>query len=122
MIRFLRLFQSFVNLENARMALASEAQSLRDRLAYAESESAHWREQYAAVNNDNILLLKSMVNEQTQRQNGLVRFPEAWSMPANLAGPQEGPTHAGLPIMTPSQKVERRYQDFFRQARDKQSA
>lgn len=118
MLRFLRLFPSFVDQESANMRLSVEAQSLRDRLAYAENEATHWRAEYSKVNEQNSLLLKSMVNEKTQRENGTVRFPEAHHLPANLAGPQPGPSRAGSTIRTTSQMVERLNRQFFQEAKN----
>lgn len=115
MIRFLRLFDAFANLERKVTAAEAETASLRDRLAVAENDSQHWSGEYVRVQNENSMLLKSMVNEVTQRSTGYVRFPEAHALPPNLAGPQPGPTSGGRTISRASATVAGAHQAFLDQ-------
>lgn len=85
MLRFLRLFQAFRDLEAESIRWNTERTYLSDQNTYLQSQVHIWSDRFMEVNREKELALKSIANVGFQAEFGVPRFPEAWKLPEDAA-------------------------------------
>lgn len=109
--RFLRLFPSFLRIEDAYRVHEQEIVRLQDRLEAAQSDRVKlWDTMQEALRGER-LAYQSAINHAVQRMGGGVVYPEAHSLPLN-AVPRDTKNEAIGSRMLPSERVNRETQRF----------